>query len=68
MCARSPEGQPDPGLHQKKHGQQVERGDSALLLPSGEISPGVLHTGLGPSAQGRHGPVGVGPEEATKMI
>jgi len=34
MCARSPEGQPYPGLHQKKRGQQVEGGESAPLLCS----------------------------------
>jgi len=61
MCARSPEGQPYPGLHQEKC-------DSAPLLHSGEILPGVLHPALEPSAQDRHGAVGVGPEEATKMI
>ena len=32
MCTRSPEGQPYPGLHQEKCGQQVEGGDSAPLL------------------------------------
>ena len=36
MCTRSPEGQPYPGLHQKNCGQQVEGGDSAPLLRSGE--------------------------------
>jgi len=34
MCTHSPEGQPYPGLHQKKRGQQVEGGDSAPLLCS----------------------------------
>jgi len=34
----SPESQPYCGLHQKKHGQQVKRGDPALLLCTGETS------------------------------
>jgi len=38
------------------------------LLHSGETPSGVLHPALEPSAQDRPGPVGVGPEEATKMI
>jgi len=41
MCAHSPEGQLHPGLHLKKRGQQVERGDFALLC-SAETSPGIL--------------------------
>jgi len=68
MCARNPEGQPYPGLHQQKRDQQVEGGDPATLLCSGETPPGVLHLALEPSVQERHGTVGVGPEEATKMI
>ena len=66
LCACSPEGQLYPGLHQKKHGQQVKGGDSAPLLHSGETPPGVLHTALDPSAQERDGPVGVGLEEGHK--
>jgi len=66
MCACSPEGQPHPGLHQEKHGQQAEGGDSALLLRSGETPPKVLHPALNPSAQERHGAVGAGPEEGHK--
>jgi len=56
------------GLHKKQRGQEVEGGDCAALLHSGETSPGVLHPALEPSAQERHGPVGAGPEEATKII
>jgi len=43
-------------------------GESAPLLRSGETPPGVLRPALEPSAQDRPGPVGAGPEEATKMI
>jgi len=68
MCACNPEGQLYPGLHQEKGGQQVEGGDSAPLLCSGETPLGALHPALEPSAQEKHGPVGAGPEEATKMI
>jgi len=56
------------GLHQKKHGQQGEGGDSAPLLHSGVTPSGVLRPALEPSAQERHRPVGEGPEQATKMI
>jgi len=68
MCAHSPDSQPYPGLHQKQRGQQVEGGDSAPLLHSGETPPAVLHPALETSAQERHGPVGAGPGEATKVI
>ena len=62
------QGQSCPGLHQKQRGQQGEEGDSAPLLRSAETPPEVLHPALEPSAQEGHGPVGAGPEEATKMI
>ena len=65
MCTRSPDGQLCPGLHQKLCGQQVEGGDPAPLLRSGETLPGVLRPALEPSAQERHGPIG-GPEERHK--
>jgi len=68
MRTHSPEGQLYLGLHQKKRGQQVKGGDSAPLLCFGETSPGGLCPALEPSAHQRHGAVGAGPEEATKMI
>ena len=64
MCAHSPEGQPYPGLHREKHGQQFKGADSAPLLCCGKTPPGVLHSSLEPSAQKR--PVGAGPEEGLK--
>ncbi|GAB0189955.1 mitochondrial enolase superfamily member 1 [Grus japonensis] len=57
-CACSPESQPCPGLHQKKCGQQVEGGDPAPLLSSGETPPGVLRPALGAPVQERHGALG----------
>jgi len=68
MCPCSPEGQLYHGLHQGKRGQQVEGGDSAPLLHSGETPPGALRPALEPPAREGHGAVGAGPEEATKMI
>ena len=67
ICACSPEGQPYLGLHQEKCGQQVEGGDSAPLLCSGETPPGVLRPALEPPAQEGHGAVGKGPEEGHKI-
>ena len=66
MCPCSPESQPDPGLHQKKRGQQGEGGDPAPLLCAGEASPGVLCPDVECSVQERHGAVGVRPEENHK--
>jgi len=51
-----------------KRGQQVEGGDSATLLHSGETPLGVLRPALEPPAQEGHGAVQAGPEEATKMV
>jgi len=55
------------GMHQKKHGQQVEGDDPAPLLCSGDASPGVLHPDVESSVQERHRPVGARPEEDNKM-
>jgi len=65
-CARCRESQPYSGLHQEKHGQQDEGGDSAPLLRSGQTLPGVLRPALEPSAQEGHGADGAGPEESHK--
>ena len=62
----SPVSLPYPGLHQKKHGQQVKGGDPVPLLCTGETSPGVLHPDAESSVQERHRPVGVLPEEGHK--
>jgi len=63
MSAHSPEGQPHPGLHEEKRGQQVKGGDCALLLCSAVTQPGVLCPALEPPVQETPRPVGVGPEE-----
>jgi len=52
-----------PGLHQQKHGQQVEGGDSAPLSCPQETPPGVLHPVLELSAPEGHVAVGVDAEE-----
>ena len=44
MCPQSPEGQQYSGLHQKKHGLQIEGGDPAPLLCTSETSSRVLHS------------------------
>ena len=54
-----------PGLHQEKHGQHVQGGDSVPLFCSSKTPHGVLCPALEPPAQG-HGPVGAGTEEHHK--
>lgn len=50
MCTYSPESQPNPRLHQRKHNKEVKGGDSAFLLCSGATLPGMLYSALEPSA------------------
>ena len=66
VCTHSPEGQPYPGLHQEKHGQDSEGGDSATQLLSSETPPGVLCRDLEPPAQEGYGAFGACPEEGHK--
>ncbi|KAJ7403367.1 hypothetical protein BTVI_77985 [Pitangus sulphuratus] len=48
--------------------RSVKGENSAPLVCCCETPPGILHPGLESSAQGRCGPVGVGPEEAMKIL
>jgi len=63
MCSCSRESQLCPGLHHKKHGQQVKRDVPAPLLCAGEASPGLLHPEVEFSVQKRYRSVGVQPEK-----
>jgi len=67
VCTRSLEGQPYPGLQEKKCSQQVKGGDSAPLLRTHETPPGVLRPALEASAQERHGPVGAVTKQVWSM-
>jgi len=68
MCARSPEGQLHPGLHQEKRGQQVKGGNSATLLRSGENPPASPASSSGAPSTRRTWSCWSGPEEATATI
>lgn len=63
MSACSPEGQPYPGLHQKKRDQQDKGGDYPPLLCSFKTLSGVLCSALGPSTRGGHGHIAMSPEQ-----
>jgi len=63
MCPHIPESQLYPGLHQRKHGQQVKGGDPTPLLCAGEASSGVLRPDVESAVQKRHRPVGVHTEK-----
>ena len=62
MCPLSPDNKTYPELHQKKHGQQIKRGDPASPLHADEISAEVLYPDAESSVQERHRPVGSCPE------
>lgn len=66
MCTHCPESKPYPGLHQKKSGQQVERGDPFFLLCSGETLPRALFPALGTLAQEWQRPFGADPGKGHK--
>ena len=66
QCALAAQKEPYPELHQKKLGHEVEGGDPAPLLCTGETLPGVLHPDGESSVQDRHGPVGAHPEKGHK--
>ena len=63
QCACSLEGELHPRMHQKKGGQQEERGDCPSLVQPSEASSEVFCPGLGPPAQERCGDFEEGPEE-----
>ena len=65
ICPHSPESQPYPGPHQKKHGQQGKGGDPTSLLCAGKASPGALLPHVETSVQERHGST---QRRTTKMI
>lgn len=51
QCTCNPESQPYLGLHQKQHGQEGKRGDSAPLLCFCETPLGALGAALEAPAQ-----------------
>lgn len=63
MSACSPEIQLYSGLHQKDCDQQIEGGDSALLLCFGETPRALLSLALQPTAEEGCGSVAASPEE-----
>lgn len=66
VCALSPMGKLLVSCRLLENGSQRIHPQFPLYLHG--TSPGVLCPGLGSSAQERHGPVRVGPEEALKVL
>ena len=66
VCICSPGEQAYPGLHQKKSGQQGERGWLSSLLCPCEVPSGLLHSSLVPPAQDVCGTTRVCPTEGHK--
>lgn len=67
MCVW-PRKQLHPGLHQKRQCQQVEGGDSVLLLHRFKTQPEILHHVWGSPAQERQEYAEASPEQAMENI
>jgi len=66
VCPGGQEGQRHPGLDQEWCGQQDQGRDPAPVLDTGEATPRVLCSALGPSPQAGHGGAGACPEQGSE--
>lgn len=67
VCAGSPKGQLQAGVHQAQYSCLGGEPFSALLC-TGVASPGVLHAGLGATVQGEHKTIRECSHEGTTMV